>query len=83
VAPPAAPPDIQARAEQLRRIQAAVARRTPTQRDADRRLFLSRLEGAAVGDFERFGWMSPLSAEAIRAFWEEILPGLFVEEASG
>ena len=83
VAPPAAPPDIQARAEQLRRIQAAVARRTPTQRDADRRLFLSRLEGAAVGDFERFGWMSPLSAEAIRAFWEEILPDLFVEEASG
>jgi hypothetical protein len=83
VAPPAAPPDIQARAEQLRRIQVAVARRTPTQRDADRRLFLSRLEGAAVGDFERFGWMSPLSAEAIRAFWEEILPGLFVEEASG
>ena len=74
-------PDIQARAEQLRRIQAAVARRTPTQRDADRRMFLSRLEGAARGDFERFGWMSPLNAEAIRAFWDEIDPGLFEEPA--
>ncbi len=74
---PTATPDIQARAERLRRIQEVVARRTPTQRDADRRLFLSRLEGAARGDFERFGWMSPLNAEAIRAFWEEIHPGLF------
>lgn len=74
-------PEIQARAEQLRRVQGAVARRTPTQRDADRRLFLSRLEGAARGDFDRFGWMSPLNAEAIRAFWEEINPGLF--EAGG
>lgn len=76
-----ATPDIQARAEQLRRIQAAVARRTPTQRDADRRLFLSRLEGAARGDFERFGWMSPLNAEAIRVFWDDIDPGLFDETA--
>ncbi|MBL9061884.1 replication initiation protein [Tabrizicola sp.] len=74
---PAATPEIQARAERLRRIQEVVARRTPTQRDADRRLFLSRLEGAARGDFERFGWMSPLNAEAIRAFWEDIHPGLF------
>jgi Initiator Replication protein len=77
--PPVATPDIQARAEQLRRIQAAVARRTPTQRDADRRMFLSRLEGAARGDFERFGWMSPLNAEAVRAFWNEVNPGLFDE----
>lgn len=74
---PAASPQIQARAERLRRIQDVVARRTPTQRDADRRLFLSRLEGAARGDFERFGWMSPLNAEAIRAFWGDIHPGLF------
>jgi hypothetical protein len=66
---------------QLRRIQAAVAQRTPTQRDADRRMFLSRLEGAARADFERFGWMSPLNAEAVRTFWEEINPGLFETEA--
>ena len=61
---PVASPQIQARAERLRRIQEVVASRTPTQRDADRRLFLSRLDGAERGDFERFGWMSPLSAKA-------------------
>jgi hypothetical protein len=81
-APSAASPEIQARAERLRRIQEVVARRTPTQRDADRRLFLSRLEGAARGDFERFGWMSPLNADAIRAFWAEIHPGLFDSDAT-
>lgn len=74
---PLASPEIQARAERLRRIQEVVASRTPTQRDADRRLFMSRLHGAERGDFERFGWMSPLNAEAIRAFWEDIHPGLF------
>lgn len=75
-APPPSP-QIAARADRLRRIQAIVASRTPTQRDADRRLFLSRVEGAARADFERFGWMSPLNAEAIRAFWQDIHPGLF------
>lgn len=83
VVAPAAGPEIQVRAEQLRRIQSAVARRTPTQRDADRRLFLSRIDGAARGDFERFGWMSPLNAEGIRAFWEEIDPGLFEDGGAG
>ena len=42
-----------------------------------RRLFLSRLEGAERGDFQRFGWMRPLNAEAIRSFREEIYLGLF------
>lgn len=74
---PLASPEIKARAERLRRIQGVVASRTPTQRDADRRLFMSRLHGAERGDFERFGWMSPLNAEAIRAFWEDIHLGLF------
>lgn len=80
VPPPA--PETQKRAERLGRIQEVVAQRTPTQRDADRRLFLSRLEGAARADFERFGWMSPLNAQAIRAFWQDIHPGLF-EEGEG
>ena len=73
------------RARRLGRIQALVAARTPTQRDADRRLFLSRLEGAARDDFERFGWMSALNAEAIRAFWEELNPGAFdgMEDEAG
>ncbi|MGL4279016.1 MAG: replication initiation protein [Albidovulum sp.] len=79
LARPAPPPETQKRAERLGRIQEVVARRTPTQRDADRRLFLSRLEGAARADFERFGWMSPLNAEAIGAFWQDIHPGLFEE----
>lgn len=74
---PIVTPDIAARAGRLRRIQEIVASRTATQRDADRRLFLSRLEGSVRGDFERFGWMSPLNAEAICAFWQEIHPGLF------
>lgn len=76
---PAASPEIVARARKLRRIQEIVASRTPTQRDADKRLFLSRLEGAARADFERFGWMSPLNSEGIRSFWLEIHPGLFDE----
>lgn len=80
VASPATSPEILVRAERLRRIQDVVAKRTPTQRDADRRLFHSRLEGAERNDFERFGWMSPLNAEAIRTFWEKIHPGLFEVE---
>ncbi|WP_136685265.1 replication initiation protein [Falsirhodobacter xinxiangensis] len=65
------------RAQQLSRIQELVSSRTPTQRDADRRLFLSMLSGAARDDFERHGWMSALNAEAVRLFWEELHPGAF------
>lgn len=72
------------RAEQLKRVQAAIAARSPTQRDADKRLFLSGLKDpAARSDFERFGWMSPMNVKAIFAFWEEFEPGLFdgIDEA--
>ena len=66
------------RVERLRRIQEAIRARTPTQRDADRRLFLSQIpEGRAREDFERHGWMSPLNIDRIAAFWEEMSPGLF------
>ena len=66
------------RVERLRRIQEAIRARTPTQRDADRRLFLSQLtDRAARADFERHGWMSPLNIDRIAAFWEEMSPGLF------
>ena len=83
--PAAAPvsPVTAARAEQLGRIQAMVAARSPTQRDADKRLFLSRLEGVQRDDFERHGWMSALNASAIRAFWEELNPGAFEPAAEG
>ncbi|MCB1363966.1 MAG: replication initiation protein [Rhodobacteraceae bacterium] len=70
------------RAERLRRVQQAVSARSPTQRDADKRLFMGRIaDPAARSDFERFGWMSALNAQAIFAFWDEMHPGLF--EADG
>jgi len=62
------------RAQRLKRIAEVVARRSPTQRDADRRLFLSRLDGAARDDFERHGWMSAMNHRAIHAFWSELFP---------
>lgn len=69
-----------ARAKRLARIKALVEARSPTQRDADKRMFLSRLEGSGRDDFERHGWMSALNAEAIHSFWEDLVPGAFDEE---
>ncbi|MBO9479586.1 replication initiation protein [Shimia sp. R11_0] len=66
------------RAERLKRVQAAINKRTPTQRDADKRLFASQLDDeVARGDFERFGWVSPLNVRAIFTFWEEMDPEIF------
>ena len=68
------------RAERLRRILAAVKARTPTQRDADRRLFMSQLADARLReDFERHGWMSPLNAARIAGFWQDMSPELMAE----
>ncbi|SFT86166.1 replication initiation protein [Sedimentitalea nanhaiensis] len=67
-----------AQARRLGRVQAAVQARTPTQRDADKRLFLNQItEAGRRADFERFGWMSPLNKAAILAFWDEFSPGIF------
>ncbi len=67
-----------ARAQRLGRMQAAAQARTPTQRDADKRLFASGIQDAAArADFERFGWMSALNARAILKFWEEMDPGMY------
>ena len=67
-----------ARAERLRAVLAAVNARTPTQRDADRRLFMRQLSDAKLrDDFERHGWMSPLNAEGVAAFWAEMSPEIF------
>ena len=68
---------LSARARRLERIRDLAAARKPTQRDADKRLFLARLDGARRDDFERHGWMSALNASAIEAFWEELSPGAF------
>jgi len=52
--------------------------RTPTQRDADKRLFLSQLDDdVARANFERFGWFSPLNIKAIFVFWQEMDPEIF------
>lgn len=66
------------KAERLRRVQAAIEARSPTQRDADKRLFLSLLDDdVARANFERFGWVSPLNIQAIFAFWAEMDPDIF------
>ena len=67
-----------ARAKVLERIRDLVAARTPTQRDADRRLFMSMIDSAdARADFERHGWMSALNTSAIKAFWQDLQPDAF------
>lgn len=76
--PAAATPLGSARAQRLGRMQAAAQARTPTQRDADKSLFASRIEDAAArADFERFGWMSALNARAILNFWQEMDPSIY------
>ncbi len=66
------------RAKLLERIRDLAAARTPTQRDADRRLFMSMIESeTARADFERHGWMSALNTNAIKSFWESLQPGSF------
>ncbi|TRD15665.1 replication initiation protein [Palleronia caenipelagi] len=65
------------RGARLGRIRDLVAARTPTQRDADKRLFQSRLSGPKRDDFERHGWMSALNHAEICAFWNDIVPDAF------
>jgi hypothetical protein len=66
------------RARKLTIVRDLVAARSPTQRDADRRIFLARIsDGAARQDFETHGWMSALNAIAILAFWEDVAPDAF------
>ena len=69
------------RAKRLTRLRDLVASRTPTQRDADKRLFMARVEGPAARlDFENHGWMSALNANAIVAFWDDLMPGALDDE---
>lgn len=76
----AVPATPSANTERLKRVLDMVKRRTPTQRDADKRMFLGQLpDEASRQDFEKHGWMSPLNARRIDAFWEEMEPGLFDE----
>lgn len=64
------------RAQRLARLRDLVASRSPTQRDADKRLFMARIDDPAARlDFENHGWMSALNAESIVAFWNDLMPG--------
>ncbi|MFT7047097.1 MAG: hypothetical protein ACJAYH_002382 [Celeribacter sp.] len=65
------------RAKRLEILQKLVSARSPTQRDADKRLFMSKLDGAALLDFENYGWVSSLNHTRIVSFWEDIEPGAF------
>lgn len=66
------------RARQLEIVEALVSRRNPTQRDADRQLFMSGLEDDLEREnFRAHGWRSALNASAIIAFWQELEPEAF------
>ncbi len=69
---------LKGRAAVLGRVRDLAAARTPTQRDADKRLFSTSIQDpSARDDFDRHGWMSALNAKAIAAFWEELFPDAF------
>lgn len=71
------------RAARLERIRELAAGRTPTQRDADKRLFLSRLEDDLDrAEFTRLGWGAALLASEMTEFWEELIPGAFEDVAA-
>ena len=71
-------PETRRRSAMLGKVLNVVSSRSPTQKDADRRLFMGQLaDPDARDDFERHGWTSALNAEAIFAFWSDLEPGLF------
>lgn len=66
------------RARKLAIVRRVAEARNPTQRDSDRRLFLSQLEDeTGREEFARLGWASAINAQAIFAFWEDLVPGIF------
>lgn len=68
------------RARKFEIVSNLVSRRNPTQRDADKRLFLAGLEDDLERmEFRTHGWQSALNANAIFAFWAEMNPGAFDE----
>ena len=69
-------------ARKLAQVRAAVAARSPTQRDADRRLFLGTLEDETDRvAFQRLGWECRLLAAPMHAFWTEM--GAEMDGSSG
>ncbi len=75
---PAAERERRARAARLARVREAAAARTPTQRDADRKLFAASLRDPLDAQhFREHGWNSGLNARAILDFWDDLAPGIF------
>ncbi|WP_082182024.1 replication initiation protein [Aestuariivita boseongensis] len=71
-----------ARAATMARIMELVDQRTPTQRDADKRLFLAGLTDETLrAEFARLGWRSAICMGAMVAFWEDLVPGAFDDVA--
>lgn len=71
-----------ARAAIMARVQEIVESRSPTQRDADRKLFLAWLSDELLkSEFSRLGWKAALCASEMRAFWEDLIPDAFADEA--
>jgi hypothetical protein len=69
------------RAERSRRLDLVaelVSRRNPTQRNADKQLFMAGLQDDLEREnFRAHGWRSALNASAIIAFWQELEPEAF------
>lgn len=66
------------RARKFAIVEDLVSRRNPTQRDADKRLFMAGLKDELEREsFRAHGWRSGLNATAIFDFWEDLEPGAF------
>ncbi len=66
------------RARKLSVVEELVSRRNPTQRDADKRLFMAGLSDELDREhFRSHGWRSGLNATAIFEFWQELEPEAF------
>ncbi len=66
------------RARKLSVVEELVSRRNPTQRDADKRLFMAGLNDELDREhFRSHGWRSGLNATAIFEFWQELEPEAF------
>ncbi len=67
-----------ARAAKFAIVEDLVSRRNPTQRDADKQLFMASLRDDLEREsFAAHGWRSGLNATAIFEFWAELEPGAF------
>jgi hypothetical protein len=76
-------PPTSSRARALGVVRDLAASRSPTQRDADKRLFLTGItDAAARADFEQHGWMSAKNHADIVVFWSELFPDVFAVDAA-